>query len=257
MVRGKTQMRRIENATSRQVTFSKRRNGLLKKAFELSVLCDAEVALIVFSPRGKLYEFASTSMQETIERYRRHVKENNTNKQPVEQNMLQLKEEAASMIKKIEHLEVSKRKLLGECLGSCTVEELQQIEQQLERSVSTIRARKNQVFKEQIELLRQKEKLLAAENARLSDEECSWVLAKFTRVDRVLPGQLPGRFLLRPGLVPSPGRPGPGSTCRAGFQNYEVKFSYIRHFLSIRSNWTEQCSILEALGHTLFTNKSN
>ncbi|KAF7825968.1 MADS-box protein SOC1-like [Senna tora] len=60
MVRGKTQMRRIENATSRQVTFSKRRNGLLKKAFELSVLCDAEVALIIFSPRGKLYEFAST-----------------------------------------------------------------------------------------------------------------------------------------------------------------------------------------------------
>lgn len=53
-------MRRIENATSRQVTFSKRRNGLLKKAFELSVLCDAEVALIVFSPRGKLYEFASS-----------------------------------------------------------------------------------------------------------------------------------------------------------------------------------------------------
>ncbi|KAL2958365.1 hypothetical protein AAZX31_18G205100 [Glycine max] len=60
MVRGKTQMRRIENATSRQVTFSKRRNGLLKKAFELSVLCDAEVALIIFSPRGKLYEFASS-----------------------------------------------------------------------------------------------------------------------------------------------------------------------------------------------------
>ncbi|EEE58241.1 hypothetical protein OsJ_09222 [Oryza sativa Japonica Group] len=59
MVRGKTQMKRIENPTSRQVTFSKRRNGLLKKAFELSVLCDAEVALIVFSPRGKLYEFAS------------------------------------------------------------------------------------------------------------------------------------------------------------------------------------------------------
>uniref|UniRef100_K4AHE2 MADS-box domain-containing protein n=1 Tax=Setaria italica TaxID=4555 RepID=K4AHE2_SETIT len=61
MVRGKTEMKRIENATSRQVTFSKRRNGLLKKAFELSVLCDAEVGLIVFSPRGKLYEFASAS----------------------------------------------------------------------------------------------------------------------------------------------------------------------------------------------------
>ncbi|RWV81941.1 hypothetical protein GW17_00056594 [Ensete ventricosum] len=60
MVRGKTQMKRIENATSRQVTFSKRRNGLLKKAFELSVLCDAEIALIIFSARGKLYEFASS-----------------------------------------------------------------------------------------------------------------------------------------------------------------------------------------------------
>ncbi|GMN32412.1 hypothetical protein TIFTF001_003663 [Ficus carica] len=63
MVRGKTQMKRIENAASRQVTFSKRRNGLLKKAFELSVLCDAEVALVIFSPRGKLYEFASSTRQ--------------------------------------------------------------------------------------------------------------------------------------------------------------------------------------------------
>ncbi|KAJ8632660.1 hypothetical protein MRB53_025996 [Persea americana] len=59
MVRGKTQLRRIENAASRQVTFSKRRNGLLKKAFELSVLCDVEVALMVFSPTGRLYEFAN------------------------------------------------------------------------------------------------------------------------------------------------------------------------------------------------------
>ncbi|KAG7982640.1 hypothetical protein I3843_04G063200 [Carya illinoinensis] len=53
MVRGKIQMKRIENTTSRQVTFSKRRNGLLKKAFELSVLCEAEVAVIVFSQKGK------------------------------------------------------------------------------------------------------------------------------------------------------------------------------------------------------------
>lgn len=53
-------MKRIENETSRQVTFSKRRNGLLKKAFELSVLCDAEVALIIFSTRGRLYEFSSS-----------------------------------------------------------------------------------------------------------------------------------------------------------------------------------------------------
>lgn len=53
-------MARIENKINRQVSFSKRRNGLLKKAYELSVLCDAEVAVIIFSSRGKLYEFGST-----------------------------------------------------------------------------------------------------------------------------------------------------------------------------------------------------
>ncbi|XP_042379847.1 MADS-box transcription factor 18-like [Zingiber officinale] len=53
-------MRRIENLVGRQVTFSKRRRGLLKKAFELSVLCDAEIGLIIFSARGKLYESRST-----------------------------------------------------------------------------------------------------------------------------------------------------------------------------------------------------
>ncbi|KAF2601097.1 hypothetical protein F2Q70_00026584 [Brassica cretica] len=49
LMRGKIEIKRIENTTSRQVTFCKRRNGLLKKAYELSVLCDAEVALVVFS----------------------------------------------------------------------------------------------------------------------------------------------------------------------------------------------------------------
>ncbi|KAL4586042.1 hypothetical protein LXL04_010673 [Taraxacum kok-saghyz] len=169
MVRGKTQMRRIENATSRQVTFSKRRNGLLKKAFELSVLCDAEVALIIFSPRGKLCEFASSSMEETIERYRNHSKEVQTdNSSSVEDAQWQhLKHETASMAKKIEDLEIAKRKLLGEGLGSSTIDELQELEQQLERSVSIIRARKMQVYNEQIEELKAKERFLASQNAML------------------------------------------------------------------------------------------
>ncbi|KAL6286224.1 hypothetical protein ACE6H2_010614 [Prunus campanulata] len=46
---GKIEVKRIENTTNRQVTFCKRRNGLLKKAYELSLLCDAEVAVIVVS----------------------------------------------------------------------------------------------------------------------------------------------------------------------------------------------------------------
>jgi MADS-box transcription factor len=58
---GKIKIKRIENPTSKQVTFSKRRGGLLKKAYELAMLCDAEVALIIFSSTGKLFEFASSN----------------------------------------------------------------------------------------------------------------------------------------------------------------------------------------------------
>ncbi|KAE8665841.1 Agamous-like MADS-box protein AGL14 [Hibiscus syriacus] len=185
MVRGKTQMRRIENATSRQVTFSKRRNGLLKKAFELSVLCDVEVALIIFSVRGKPYEYASSSMQETIERYRKHTKDNRV--KPTEENMEHLKIEAENMLKKIELLEASKRKLLGESLGSCTLEELQQLEKQLQKSLTCVRARKTKVFKDKIQQLKEKEKALAAENAKLC-EKCGitpWEGSKERRENEV------------------------------------------------------------------------
>ena len=60
MVRGKTVIKRIENETNRQVTFSKRRAGLFKKARELAILCDAQVGVLVFSSAGRLYEFSNT-----------------------------------------------------------------------------------------------------------------------------------------------------------------------------------------------------
>lgn len=59
MARGKVQMKRVENPVHRQVTFCKRRAGLLKKAKELSVLCDAEIGLFIFSSHGKLYDLAT------------------------------------------------------------------------------------------------------------------------------------------------------------------------------------------------------
>lgn len=61
MARGKIQIKRIENATNRQVTFSKRRNGLFKKAQELTVLCDAKVSIIMCSSTGKVHEYFSSS----------------------------------------------------------------------------------------------------------------------------------------------------------------------------------------------------
>ncbi|XP_057420297.1 agamous-like MADS-box protein AGL14 isoform X2 [Lotus japonicus] len=168
MVRGKTQMKRIENETSRQVTFSKRRNGLLKKAFELSVLCDAEVALIIFSTTGKLYEFSSSSINKIVERYQRKVNDLGLSTKEIQENTQHLKEgDHMSIARMIEQLEISKRKLLGEELDTYAIDELVQIENQLEYSLSKIRATKSQLFKERIEKLKEEERSLLEENKRL------------------------------------------------------------------------------------------
>ena len=63
MTRRRIQIKKVDNTTARQVTFSKRRRGLFKKAFELSTLCDAEIGLMVFSAAGKLFEYASSRFQ--------------------------------------------------------------------------------------------------------------------------------------------------------------------------------------------------
>ncbi|KAK3122043.1 hypothetical protein QOZ80_8BG0664400 [Eleusine coracana subsp. coracana] len=70
MGRVKLPIRRIENNTNRQVTFSKRRNGLIKKAYELSVLCDIDIALIMFSPSHKLSHFSGRhGVEDVVLRY--------------------------------------------------------------------------------------------------------------------------------------------------------------------------------------------
>ncbi|XP_022681960.1 agamous-like MADS-box protein AGL66 [Setaria italica] len=66
MGRVKLQIKRIENTTNRQVTFSKRRNGLIKKAYELSVLCDIDIALIMFSPSNRLCHFSGRRRIEDV-----------------------------------------------------------------------------------------------------------------------------------------------------------------------------------------------
>ncbi|XP_071922420.1 MADS-box protein SOC1-like [Coffea arabica] len=166
MVRGKTQIKRIENSTSRQVTFSKRRKGLLKKAFELSVLCDAEVALIVFSPSGKLFEFSSSSAASTTERYRKCIK----NLLRPSKQMDHFEEEVAILRKKIELLEETKRKFLGDGLDSSSIDELEQIEHQLEKSLRIIRSRKILFSCEEINQLKEEEKILRRENAELREK---------------------------------------------------------------------------------------
>ncbi|OAY79694.1 MADS-box transcription factor 33 [Ananas comosus] len=101
MARGKVQMRRIENPVHRQVTFCKRRGGLLKKANELSVLCDAEIGVIMFSANGKLYELATNgitrNMQNLIERYKRIGVEGQAESSEVNQS--QVAEQEVFMLK--------------------------------------------------------------------------------------------------------------------------------------------------------------
>ncbi|KAE8725028.1 hypothetical protein F3Y22_tig00009023pilonHSYRG00152 [Hibiscus syriacus] len=66
MGRVKLEIKRIENNTNRQVTFSKRRNGLIKKAYELSILCDIDIALIMFSPSGRISHFSGRRRIEDV-----------------------------------------------------------------------------------------------------------------------------------------------------------------------------------------------
>ncbi|KAL6854004.1 hypothetical protein ACP4OV_020033 [Aristida adscensionis] len=67
--RQKIPIKRIENEEARQVCFSKRRNGLFKKASELSILCGAHVAAVVFSPAGKAFSFGHPSVEAIMERF--------------------------------------------------------------------------------------------------------------------------------------------------------------------------------------------
>ncbi|XP_006416569.2 agamous-like MADS-box protein AGL65 [Eutrema salsugineum] len=53
MGRVKLKIKRLESASNRQVTYSKRKSGILKKAKELSILCDIDIVLLMFSPTGK------------------------------------------------------------------------------------------------------------------------------------------------------------------------------------------------------------
>ncbi|XP_057471509.1 agamous-like MADS-box protein MADS1 isoform X2 [Actinidia eriantha] len=157
MGRGKIEIKRIENTTNRQVTFCKRRNGLLKKAYELSVLCDAEVALIVFSSRGRLYEYSNNSVKATIERYKKATSDSSNPGSISELNVQFYQQEAAKLRVQISNLQNSNRQMLGESLCSLSLRELKNLEGRLERGISRIRSKKNELLFAEIELMQKRE----------------------------------------------------------------------------------------------------
>ncbi|XP_021718365.1 MADS-box protein CMB1-like isoform X2 [Chenopodium quinoa] len=156
MGRGRVELKRIENKINRQVTFAKRRNGLLKKAYELSVLCDAEVALIIFSNRGKLYEFcSSSSMAKTLERYQRCSYGSLETGQPSKENENSY-QEYLKLKAKVDVLQRNQRNLLGEDLAELSTKELEQLEHQLDKSLRQIRSIKEEMLLESNRALKAK-----------------------------------------------------------------------------------------------------
>ncbi|CAH9110647.1 unnamed protein product [Cuscuta epithymum] len=167
MGRGKVELKRIENKINRQVTFAKRRNGLLKKAYELSILCDAEVALIIFSNRGKLYEFcSSSSMPKTLERYHRcsygALEANQTSKESQSDFQEYLKLKAGAEV-----LQESQRHLLGEDLAQLSIGDLERLENQLDTSLKRIRSTRTKHMFDELSNLRQREQSLLEVNKAL------------------------------------------------------------------------------------------
>ncbi|KAL3653706.1 Alpha-glucosidase 2 [Castilleja foliolosa] len=172
--RGRVELKRIENKINRQVTFAKRRNGLLKKAYELSVLCDSEVALIIFSNRGKLYEFCSSSnMLKTLEKYQKcsygSLEVNNPGND-IEQSSYR---EYLKLRSKYESLQRYQRQILGDELGPLNINDLEHIENQLETSLKHIRSTRTQVMLDQLSDLQEKEKMMLDTNKAL-ERKVAW-----------------------------------------------------------------------------------
>ncbi|PON54966.1 MADS-box transcription factor [Trema orientale] len=172
MGRGRVELKRIENKINRQVTFAKRRNGLLKKAYELSVLCDAEVALIIFSNRGKLYEFcSSSSMLKTLERYQKSnygaPEPNVSTREALE---LSSQQEYLKLKARYETLLRNHRNLMGEELGALSSKELESLERQLDMSLKQIRSTRTQCMLDQLTDLQRKEHLLNETNKTLKQK---------------------------------------------------------------------------------------
>ncbi|KAH7652916.1 MADS-box transcription factor plant protein [Dioscorea alata] len=166
MGRGKIVIRRIDNSTSRQVTFSKRRNGLLKKAKELAILCDADIGLIVFSSTGRLYDYSSTNMKSIIDRYIK-AKDVHNQELSLSSEIKFWQKEATSLRQQLHDLQETHRQLLGEDLLGLTVKDLQNIENQLEMSLRNVRTKKEQILTEEINELNRKGKLIQQDNMEL------------------------------------------------------------------------------------------
>lgn len=170
MAREKIQIKKIDNATARQVTFSKRRRGIFKKAEELSVLCDADVALIIFSATGKLFEYSSSSMKEILEKHRVHSKNLDRVDQPSVELQLLENTNYSMLFKEAAEKSHLLRQMRGEEIHGLSLEELQKLERSLEVGLGRVIDKKEEKIMKEITELQRRGKLLVEENERLRQQ---------------------------------------------------------------------------------------
>lgn len=153
MGRGRIEIKKIENPTNRQVTYSKRRHGIMKKAKELTVLCDAEVSVIMFSSTGKFAEYCSpsTNTKRLIDRYQQvtgiDLWEDQYKK--MESTLRNLQEINRGLRREI-------RQRMGEDLDGLSVREMRGLEQSLDETLINVRQRKYHVITTQTDTYKKK-----------------------------------------------------------------------------------------------------
>nr|ACA62949.1 MADS-box protein [Asarum caudigerum] len=157
MGRGKIEIKKIENSTNRQVTYSKRRGGIFKKAQELTVLCDAQVSLIMFSSTGKFSAYCSpsTTTKQIYDKYQEASGINlwSSHYEKMQNLLDKLKDDNNKLRKEI-------RQRIGEDLSGLEIEGLRGLEQNLESSLKVVRDKKYQVISSQTDTKRKKVKSL-------------------------------------------------------------------------------------------------
>ncbi|CAG7871665.1 protein MADS AFFECTING FLOWERING 5 isoform X2 [Brassica rapa] len=163
MGRRKVEIKRIENKSSRQVTFCKRRNGLIEKARQLSVLCGSSVAVLIVSSTGKVY---SSSSGDSMAKILKHYEVQHADKLKT----LDLTEKTQNYVSLNELLETVQRKIEAANVDNISVQSLIFLEEQFKTALSLTRARKTELMMQLVKSLQEKEKLLRDENTVLASQ---------------------------------------------------------------------------------------
>ncbi|CAL1413566.1 unnamed protein product [Linum trigynum] len=169
MGRKKVEIKRISDKSSRQVTFSKRRSGLIKKAREISVLCDVQVALLVFSARGRLYDFSAGagSLTEILKRYRSHTE---AEASKAVNDAESTNDEVAAICPTVLLQIVQRFVVENPADVQLTLDDFVLLEEQLDLTLKLIRARKKELMLQPLKTLQEEETKLKEENEVLKQQ---------------------------------------------------------------------------------------